>query len=94
MKYLFSLIVLISLFGCSSFSEDNNKNTNFHYGQLVIIKKGFYQDYRCIVLREYTKDCSIFCKIAYVEFNGTVLEVQDEYKNRINLSCDDVKKEK
>lgn len=64
MKKIIILAFTIALLtSCSdlSESEENSVPTMYRYGTVVKIKEGFFKDYGCALIREYSD--SVFCKI-------------------------------
>lgn len=90
MKKIIILAILIgSLAGCSlpdSGSNLNETDTIYHYGDLVKIKKGFYREFRCLVLHEYPD--SVICKIVktpHDQLLADTFQVEESFK-KSNLS--------
>lgn len=90
MKFLLSLCLIVSLFGCSEYRA-NKKNTNFFYGQLVFINKGFFRGYNCVVLQDYPKDNQLYCQLLSIKYSdGTDHEIKEEYRDHFNIDYSDV----
>lgn len=88
-KLILGLLFLTFLSACSV-EHDNKKHTRFSYGQGVLIKDGFFKDYLAVVLEEYPKGCSLFVQLIAHRENGADNDIQEQYKRRLNLDCDDV----
>lgn len=90
MKTLLLLLVL-SLSGCVDpigRTYDDSPGTTFQYGQEVKIKSGFYRDYSCVVIREYEK--GIFCVLYAIYDADGSSKLQEEFKQRVNISKSNV----
>jgi hypothetical protein len=77
------VIAMLVLAGCTdmkSESEQNSQDTIYRYGLVVKIKRGFFREYSCALIREYSD--SVFCKIILTP-DGE--RVQESWQSRENF---------
>jgi hypothetical protein len=80
MKVATVLLSSILLIGCTnSTSDDKDFKNDYKYMDIVTPKKGFYKNFRCVIIREYEK--SVFCQIMYHKD----FLIMDDWKTRQNF---------
>lgn len=93
----FFLVLVVYTQDMSKSSDDSDFQGEFTYAQEVYIKSGFYQNFTCVIWREY-KD-SIFCRLTSArhivqEEDGAKTisydSIRDEFVKNINIKKSDV----